>query len=422
MNAFPLHLMRHGAPQLAGRLLGHLDAPPEAEGIALCIERARHLDFARVVTSDLARARAPGAVIAAERGIELDVDRRWRELNFGDWEGADPALLPAEDLARFWDDPDGFPPPGGESWTDLRADRGRAGRAWRAGVGGLPCRGDTGGVGCAVRFRRAAGLGGGPALWRGAEPAGLAGRAVGTDYGPDRMKRLVLALQLMTRLPLPAQDVDEGDFAAAIRWLPATGIAVGLVVAGGAGLGMRIDPWAGALFGLVAWVAVTGALHLDGLGDIADAAGAAHGDRSRLSAVLADPHIGSFGVVAIGLQLAAKLVLLRLWLESFPPWMLAAVAMVARIGPLFWTRWLPPLHEGLASRFRAGWRAEPFILWSILGLALGYREPALLAAIPLIPLWGLWLRSRIGGISGDGHGAGIELLESALLLAMAVAR
>ncbi len=236
------------------------------------------------------------------------------------------------------------------------------------------------------------------------------------------MKRLVLALQLMTRLPLPAQDVDEGDFAAAIRWLPATGIAVGLVVAGGAELGMRIDPWAGALFGLVAWVAVTGALHLDGLGDIADAAGAAHGDRSRLSAVLADPHIGSFGVVAIGLQLAAKLVLLRLWLESFPPWMLAAVAMVARIGPLFWTRWLPPLHEGLASRFRAGWRAEPFILWSILGLALSYREPALLAAIPLIPLWGLWLRSRIGGISGDGHGAGIELLESAMLLAMAVAR
>ncbi|APL95119.1 phosphoglycerate mutase [Sphingomonas sp. BHC-A] len=119
MNAFPLHLMRHGAPQLAGRLLGHLDAPPEAEGIALCVDRARHLDFARVVTSDLARARTPGAAIAAERDVELDVDSRWRELHFGDWEGADPARLPAEDLARFWDDPDGFPPPGGESWTDL---------------------------------------------------------------------------------------------------------------------------------------------------------------------------------------------------------------------------------------------------------------------------------------------------------------
>ena len=144
----------------------------------------------------------------------------------------------------------------------------------------------------------------------------MAGEPVGTDYGPDHVKRLVLAMQLMTRLPLPALNVDERDFAAAIRWLPATGIAVGLIVAGGAGLGMRIDPWVGALSGLVAWVAVTGALHLDGLGDIADAAGAAHGDRTRLSAVLADPHIGSFGAVAIGLQLLVKLVLLRSWRVS----------------------------------------------------------------------------------------------------------
>ncbi|UZW57615.1 adenosylcobinamide-GDP ribazoletransferase [Sphingobium sp. JS3065] len=236
------------------------------------------------------------------------------------------------------------------------------------------------------------------------------------------MKRLVLALQLMTRLPLPALEVDEADFAAAIRWFPATGIAVGLIVAGAAGLGVRIDPWAGALFGLLAWVAVTGGLHLDGLGDIADAAGAAHGDRTRLSAVLADPHIGSFGVVAIGLQLLAKLVLLRLWVENFPLWMLAPVAMAARIGPLVWTRWLPPLHEGLASRFRAGWRAGPLILWAMLGLMLSFRVPALWAAALLIPLWGLWLRSRIGGISGDGHGAGIELLESGLLAAMVLVR
>ncbi len=232
----------------------------------------------------------------------------------------------------------------------------------------------------------------------------------------------MLALQLMTRLPLPPVDVDERDFAAAIRWFPAAGVAVGLVVAGACGLGLRIDPWMGALCGLVAWVAVTGALHLDGLGDIADAAGAAHGDRQRLSAVLGDPHIGSFGVVAIALQLLAKLVLLRVWLEVFPVWMLVPLTMMARIGPLVWTRWLPPLHEGLASRFRAGWRAGPLLLWSVLSLLASLWVPGLLTAIVLVPLWGWWLRSRIGGISGDGHGAGIELMESGMLLAMVAAR
>ena len=236
------------------------------------------------------------------------------------------------------------------------------------------------------------------------------------------MKRLVLALQLMTRLPLPPVKAEEADFAAAMHWFPAAGVAVGICVAGAAGLGLRIDVWAGALLGLAAWVAVTGALHLDGLGDIADGAGAAHGNRARLSAVLADPHIGSFGVVAIGLQLIAKLVLLRLWMESLPVWMLIPLAMAARIGPLWWARFLPPLHEGLASRFRAGWRLAPLILWCGVGLALSVRLPALLAVAVLVPLWGHWLRTKIGGISGDGHGAGIELVETALLALMIAVR
>ncbi|WP_242124287.1 adenosylcobinamide-GDP ribazoletransferase [Sphingobium sp. Sx8-8] len=236
------------------------------------------------------------------------------------------------------------------------------------------------------------------------------------------MRRLISALQLMTSLPLPSVRADDADFAAAIRWFPAAGAAVGIVVAGAAGLGIRIDAWAGAWLALLAWVAVTGALHLDGLGDMADAAGAAHGDRAKLSAVLADPHIGSFGVVAILLQLLTKLVLLRLWLEFFPVWMLIPLAMVARIGPLVWARWLPPLHEGLASRFRAGWTPFALIVWSGLALVLSWWIPALLTAIVLIPLWNRWLRVRIGGINGDGHGAGIELMESALLAAMVVAR
>jgi alpha-ribazole phosphatase len=120
VNAFALHLMRHGAPERPGRLWGHEDEPSSAEGVALCVERARTLDFARVVTSDLSRTWAPGAIIAGEREVPHDSDPQWRELHFGQWDGADPALLPQGDLARFWRDPDGFPPPGGERWCDLR--------------------------------------------------------------------------------------------------------------------------------------------------------------------------------------------------------------------------------------------------------------------------------------------------------------
>lgn len=237
------------------------------------------------------------------------------------------------------------------------------------------------------------------------------------------MTSLILALQFMTRLPLPAITASERDFSLAIRWFPLAGAVVGLCVAGAAWIGLRHDPWAGALLALIAWTGITGALHLDGLGDIADAAGATHGDRQRLSSVLADPHIGSFGVTAICLQLLAKLILLRLALDAVPVVMLIAVPLAARIGPLIWTLTLPPLHSGMGSTFGAGanWMVSGAWLLVLGGLAWAFT-PELLLAPAAIALWGLWLRKRIGGISGDGHGAGIELVETVTLAALVFVR
>ncbi|WP_239807323.1 adenosylcobinamide-GDP ribazoletransferase [Croceicoccus hydrothermalis] len=233
------------------------------------------------------------------------------------------------------------------------------------------------------------------------------------------MKALILAIQLMTRVPLPAIATSEQDVARAIRWFPVAGILVGLCVAVAAWAGLRHDPWAGAVAALLGWVAITGALHLDGLGDIADAAGAAHEKPERLSAVLADPHIGSFGVTAICLQLIAKLVLLRLAMEAVPLVVLAAVPVAARIGPLVWALTLPPLHSGMGTSFGAGASRTVCAIWLVvLCVSAWWTGPMLLVALAAIPLWSLWLRRKIGGISGDGHGAGIEVVETVTLAAL----
>lgn len=241
------------------------------------------------------------------------------------------------------------------------------------------------------------------------------------------MKGLVIAIQFLTRLPTPRFPVTSEEFAASMRWFPAVGMLVGPIVAGGGWAGDQIDPWTGAIVALLVWVATTGALHLDGLGDIADASGAAHKagraapkDTERLLAVLADPHVGSFGVTAIALQLLCKLVLLHGLLEHgwFVP--LALVPFAARLGPLVWTRWLPPLHDGLGAKFRGAIRPIDLALWSAALLLVAWFVPALLAVTAFIPLWGWWIKSRLGGISGDGHGAGIEIGETALLFALVV--
>lgn len=231
------------------------------------------------------------------------------------------------------------------------------------------------------------------------------------------MKRLIVAIQFLTRLPTPRIASDAPDFKGAMRWFPAVGVLVGGGVAGAGCIGLLRDPWTGALAALVAWVAITGALHLDGLGDVADGVGAGHGDPARMQAAMADPHIGSFGVVAIVLQLLAKLVLLHAVLANLPPWVLVPIPFAARIGPLVWTRWLPPLHAGLAARFTDAVRLRDIIGWGAVLLGGAMAVPALLVTGLAVPAWGWWLRRRLGGISGDGHGAGIELVETALLIA-----
>lgn len=233
------------------------------------------------------------------------------------------------------------------------------------------------------------------------------------------MRRFLVAVQFLTRLPTPRIASDAADFAASMRWFPAVGGVIGAVVAGAAWLGLRVDPWTGALAALVAWVTVTGALHLDGLGDIADGAGAAHGDRARMRAAMADPHVGSFAVVTIALQLLAKLVLLHAVLGLAPAWVLVPIPFAARIGPLVWARTLPSLHEGLGARFAGSVRPGDVIGWCAILLGAAVALPGLLAAFIVVPAWGWWLRRRIGGISGDGHGAGIEIVETGLLLAFA---
>lgn len=121
MSAFALHLLRHGAPTTQGLLMGRSDGEPSAAGLAICAAQARDLVFDRIIASDLQRCRRAGRQIAAARGLPLTLDPRWRELDFGDWDGQAPAAIDSAALERFWDDPDLNPPPGGETWSALTA-------------------------------------------------------------------------------------------------------------------------------------------------------------------------------------------------------------------------------------------------------------------------------------------------------------
>lgn len=234
--------------------------------------------------------------------------------------------------------------------------------------------------------------------------------------------RLILAIQFLTRLPTPqVRTFSPALLTEAAIWFPLVGLLIGSLLWLTGNLASAVDPWLAALLVTSLWIAVTGGLHLDGLADLADALGAAHRDPERLLAVMKDPHLGSFGVLALLQQVLTKLILCRLLLTS--PWLpsLILIPAWARWGVLYWSHRLPPLAPGMAEAFR--WHLRPLHYWAwLLPLAAlsAWLAPALLLAPALVWLWARYLLRRVGGVSGDCLGAGIERVESGLLLAAVV--
>lgn len=132
-------LVRHGqtTANAEGRLQGRTDLSLSDLGRVQVQRVARHLvqqhptsprpdaDEAgdrrvRVVTSPLPRAVQTAEAIAIGFGVEVAIEPRLIELDYGDWEGRPLRDVPADDWARWRNDPH-FAPPGGESLAAVRA-------------------------------------------------------------------------------------------------------------------------------------------------------------------------------------------------------------------------------------------------------------------------------------------------------------
>jgi broad specificity phosphatase PhoE len=114
-----LFVVRHGqtAANAAGLLLGRADPPltdlgrRQAEALAVALPEPD-----RLLSSPLLRARETAAAF----GVEVQIDDRWLELDYGELDGVRVASVPA-DLWRRWRADCGFVPSGGESLQALGA-------------------------------------------------------------------------------------------------------------------------------------------------------------------------------------------------------------------------------------------------------------------------------------------------------------
>ena len=114
-----LLLVRHGeaAANAAGVLLGRTDSPLTDRGREQVATLAPALRKAgRLITSPLARARETAEALGL--GLPVEVDERWVEVDYGEYEGRALSAVSSSTWERWRSDPDD-PWPGGESLADV---------------------------------------------------------------------------------------------------------------------------------------------------------------------------------------------------------------------------------------------------------------------------------------------------------------
>lgn len=240
------------------------------------------------------------------------------------------------------------------------------------------------------------------------------------------LRPLLLAMQFLTRIPVPAiSNTSNNEMGRSMLWYPAVGLIIGGLLFGVWSVTDGIAPLLRAALILAAWVLVTGALHLDGLADSADAWLGGFGDRERTLAIMKDPYCGPAAVTTLIVVLILKFAALDALVVSDKSVALIIAPPLARAAmPLLFltTPYVRPGGLGAAFANHLPQRSAIVVLVAtalmILVVFRGLGVRALLASLLLFAAIRYMMMQRIVGTTGDTAGALVELLELGVLVAL----
>jgi adenosylcobinamide-GDP ribazoletransferase len=240
------------------------------------------------------------------------------------------------------------------------------------------------------------------------------------------------ALMFMTRLPVGKGYVFRSeDLPRSAVYFPIVGLMIGLL--GGLVLWCAepfFPPVVAVLFCMGATVAVTGALHEDGLADAADGLLGGQEPQRRLE-IMKDSRLGTYGAIALWFSLTAKAFVLTSLLEEGvlqAVWALVVAHGLGRAATVALLYRHPYVRndQSKASPFgnavtlkEAVLALIPPVLLSF--VLLGNRSlPTLISAAGGTWAVGRYFQKKIGGVTGDCLGAANQLIELVCYLSLVV--
>lgn len=244
----------------------------------------------------------------------------------------------------------------------------------------------------------------------------------------DWLDDLRTAIGFQTRIPVPHPDgAHPSNFVRAQRLFPVVGAAIGAFV-GGIYLALawlNIPALAAAALAFGAGALLTGALHEDGLGDLADGFGGGRDKASKLE-IMRDSRLGTYGTLTLLVSYVAKVTALAALPGDAVIASLIAAHALARgtISPLA----LVSPHARTDGLGHSAGRPTPAVAITSAALALliaflvlPWRDAVLAVIIVVLAAAAIaWLAFRqIGGMTGDTLGAAEQCGEIAVLLLLA---
>ncbi len=242
------------------------------------------------------------------------------------------------------------------------------------------------------------------------------------------MRYFTLALSFLTAIPVRTSAPQPGDLGRAAIWFPLIGAGLGAVLAAANYLlTLFFQPFIVSAILIALWAALTSGLHLDGLADCCDGLFASVSSERRLE-IMRDPRLGSFGVIGLVLFLILKVLALTfasldtpfatvpmlLFAPALARWLILVVALQPSARP-----------GGMGADFALGLNLFVFAFAALVpfGLLIAFFSPRLLVAAAIAHLVTIaiiaFVRTRLGGVTGDVFGLTVEVSELIILLAFA---
>ena len=228
----------------------------------------------------------------------------------------------------------------------------------------------------------------------------------------NRLQEAQVALMILTRLPAGRIDGTAPPIPHAAWAFPLVGLLIGALMAAAfhLALWLGLPPLAAALLALATSALATGALHEDGLADVADGFGGG-ATKTRKLEIMRDSRIGSYGVLALILTLGLTATGIAGAAATGLFLAIGAASRGAMLLPMCLLR--PARHDGLgqsAALTLDARAASALALTLLILLATG----TLALALPILAVTAALMalaRAQIGGQTGDVLGTTQKLAE-----------